>query len=169
VKIVTVLVTIDTVRSNVATEQPQITAQETPVQKTCGYWAAGMAIYQAGTARIADPSYFKHLTTWQPGTTKKIMGNVVVDQVAHVTYMVVRRSHRAPHTVDQIQRVGRVSLRAPRRAYHIVSSDYVIVRQAWADGLARELQQFTDAKAARDAFKQLTGRSITSGLTTVQY
>lgn len=127
-----------------------------------GYWEPGLSIYQAGTARAADPNYFKCLTTWQPGTSKKILGHVMANQQAGTTYMIVRRGHRSAHQLANIQRYGNVDMRRPRTAYRITHSDYVVARQAWRTGLVEEMSVHATPAEARAAFRQLTGRGYLS-------
>lgn len=134
-----------------------------------GYWDAGFPIYQPTTARAADTRYFKDLNSTQPGVSKAILGHVIADQVANASYMIVRRGYREPRTAQRLQTLSRGSRGyglGPRTVYNITRTDYVIVRQAWNNGAAVELQVFSTGKEASKALKELTGRRPHSQWTT---
>lgn len=125
-----------------------------------GFHHSDFPIYTPGTARAANRTYFKQCGTLQPGVNKAILGRIHANQMEQASYFVVRRSHREPHTIMQMQtrHMGlRGYVRAPRTAYHCVRSDYAIVRQAWKDGAVEELSAHETTQQARWAFKKLTG------------
>lgn len=127
---------------------------------TRGYHAPGFPIWQAATAKAANNNYFKHLSTLQAGITKRILGHIKGDMRDEVSYFIVRRAHREPHTIQQMQQkvAGmRGYMRAPRTAYHIDHCDYVIARQSWKDGAIEELEVHDTLPAAKSAFKAVTG------------
>lgn len=127
---------------------------------TVGFHSHEMPIYQIATARAANPIYFKALSSTKAGSTKAILGKIHARYVGQLSYFIVRRSHREPHQIMQMQTrsYGARGYRpAPRTVYRTVSSDYVIVSQAWRDGAIVEMSAHATTKEARAAFKAMTG------------
>lgn len=129
------------------------------------YLDEGWPIFTPAAARAANHNYFKHLTSTQPGISKAILGHVVVDQATRSSYMIVRRSQRTPYIAQHMQTVAGGYERAPRAVYKASQSDYVIVRQVWADGAVYELHTFDTAPAARASFQLITNRGFMDYIT----
>ena len=131
-----------------------------------GHWCPDLPIFQTATARAANSSYFKLLSSLQAGVQKAILGHPIADYATRSTLMIVRRSDRAPHQISQLQTVGfasrRMMMHRPRTIYKVCKSDYVIVHQQWSDGACHELEAFGTSAEARKRFKELTGRGAFS-------
>jgi hypothetical protein len=136
-----------------------------------GFHSEGFPIYQTSTARAANPGFFKHLATTQPGETRAILGHLIADQRAQISYMIVRVSHRSPRVAQHMQTVHmgmRGYMRAPRTVYNTTHSTYVVAKQHWRDGRVEAISTHDTPEQARAAFKILTGRSVNGKHSTVR-